>query len=68
MDIRIANTEMAKERGGVGVGVGVGKRWPAERRPGEKGGGCGGGSGWMAAIKRFHPSPPSPAAPIYKGE
>lgn len=43
MDIRIANTEMAKERGGVGVGVGVGKRWPAERRPGEKGGGCGGG-------------------------
>lgn len=57
MDIRIANTEMAKERGGWERG--------GRRRWGE---GRVRGSGWMAAIKRFHPSPPSPAAPIYKGE
>lgn len=67
MDIRIANTEMAKERGGVGVGVGVGKRWPAERRPGEKGGGCGGGGavGWLP-LKDFIPLPPRPRRPYIR--
>lgn len=43
------------------------RRWPTERWSREEEG-VGAGSGWMAAIKRFHPFPLSPAAPIYKGE
>lgn len=55
MDIRIANTEIAKERGGGKEVAGGG---------GEKGG-CGGAVGWLP-LKDFIPLPPRPRHPYIR--